>query len=193
MARIILIRPGPTEFDREGRIQGALDIPLNSEGAAAVTRTVGELRNQELVQLYASESEPALAAAQEISAGLGVKLKTLEKLRNVNLGLWQGMTVEEVRLKQPKVYRQWQESPDNVRPPEGEMLSEVRQRMQGCLSKVVKASRKGTVGLVVSEPLASVVRSYLTHDDVGDLWKARVNGCLWQVLDFEPVSLATTA
>jgi broad specificity phosphatase PhoE len=200
MVRIVLIRPGPTDYDRQGRIQGALDIPLNEDGAAAVARTVEELRDKQLIQIFASESEPALATAREVADQLGVKLKTLDKLKNVNLGLWQGMTVDEVKRKQPKVYRQWQETPENVRPPEGEMLADVRQRIQGCLGKVIKTSRKGPVGLVVPEPLASVVRSYVRHDDLGDLWKASLaqsapgaNGCSWEVLEFEPVSLAPTA
>ncbi len=47
-------------------------------------------------------------------------------MQNLNLGLWQGMQVAEVRHKQPKVYRQWQEQPENVCPPDGEMIEQGR-------------------------------------------------------------------
>ena len=43
----------------------------------------------------------------------------------MNHGLWQGMIIDEVKRKQPKVYKQWQEHPENVCPPEGEMLAQM--------------------------------------------------------------------
>ena len=48
MLRIILIRPGSTDYDQEGRIQGTLDIPLNERGSAEVARVIEELRHEEI-------------------------------------------------------------------------------------------------------------------------------------------------
>ena len=80
-----------------------------------------------------------------LAEALEAKVKRLSNMQNLDHGLWQGMLVEEVRLKQPKVYRQWQEQPDCICPPEGEMLSEARGRVQAAMSKILKKHRSGTI------------------------------------------------
>ena len=70
------------------------------------------------------------------------------------------MLVEDVRHKQPKVYRQWQEQPENVCPPEGEMLSEADERVRAALVKLLKRHKEGVIGLVLPEPLLSLARRF---------------------------------
>ena len=62
-------------------------------------------------------------------------------MQNLNLGLWQGMQVSEVRYKQPKVYRQWQEQPENVCPPEGEMIEQAEQRIRTAMTNFCGGTR----------------------------------------------------
>ena len=62
-------------------------------------------------------------------------------MQNLNQGLWQGMLVEDVRHKQPKVYRQWQEQPENVCPPEGEMLEQADERVRAAMIEAAEASQ----------------------------------------------------
>jgi len=96
----------------------------------------------------------------------------LERMENLNFGLWQGIQIEEIRHKQPKVYRQWQEQPETVCPPEGEMLAEVEARAQAAAARLLKKHPEGVIGVVLPEPLASLVRRALTGQALGDLWKA---------------------
>lgn len=185
MPQIILIRPGSTEYDREGRIQGNLDVPLNAEGSAEVARVIDELRPLKLNVIYTPVCQPALQTAEAISKALGVKLKKLDQLRNLNHGLWQGMLIDEVRRKQPKVYRQWQERPQFICPPEGEMLSQAEERVRPVLARLLKRHKEGAIGLVVPEPLASLVRQFVRHGELGDLWKASAEHGRWEVLEVQ--------
>jgi len=186
MLRIILIHPGTTDYDQQQRIQGALDIPLNAQGRAEVSQVVEQLRGQGVDAIYSPTSQPALETAQALAAGLQVKLKKLQRLQNLNQGLWQGMLVDDVRRKQPKVYRQWQEQPENVCPPEGEMLSEADERVRAAVSKLLKRRKDGAIALVLPEPLASLVRRFVTHGELGDLWKVANGHAQWEVLEVEP-------
>lgn len=176
MVQIALIRPGTTDYDLQGRIQGRLDIPLNQQGLDQVTQTIECLRGLSLVALYSSMCRSAQETAEIIGQALKLKPKPIERLQNLDHGLWQGMQVDEVKRKQPKVYKQWQEHPENICPPNGEMLSAVIERTASSLDKLLRKHRFGAVGLVAPEPLASVIRSRLKGTDVGDLWKA-INGC----------------
>jgi len=172
MLQIALVRPGSTDYDVQERIQGTLDIPLNEQGIAEVTNTIEQLRDKAIETVYAPTSQPSLQTAQAIVKALGVKLKKLDRLQSLNMGLWQGMLVEDVRRKQPKVYRQWQEQPELICPPEGEMLDAADERVRVSLTKLLKRHRDGVIALVVPEPLLSLARRFLTHGELGDLWKA---------------------
>jgi broad specificity phosphatase PhoE len=172
MLSIVLIRPGSTDYDVQQRIQGALDIPLNEQGTAEAARLAESLRERNLQAIYSPVSQPSMQTAQIIAKTLGIKHRKVERLENLNQGLWQGMLVEDVRRKQPKVYRQWQEQPEIVCPPEGEMLGEADQRVRAALVKLLKRNKDGAIGLVVPEPLRSLARRFIAHEELGDLWKA---------------------
>lgn len=185
MVQIVLIRPGSTDFDEQGRIQGTLDIPLNGQGSAKAQEIARELRDLKISIVYTAPCEAAWQTASIVAEALGVKVKKLDMLQNVNHGLWQGMEVDEIRRKHPKVFRQWQEQPENICPPQGEMLCDARERVKTALAKLVRKQKVGTIGLVLAEPLASLVRSFLTNDQLGDLWKLGENCGRWETISVE--------
>lgn len=162
MPTVVLIRPGCTDFDRDERIQGTLDLPLNSEGEEQVTQLVSKLENSGIEAIITSSSEPALSTAQQIGENLGVPVKEKEGLKNLNQGLWQGLEYEEVRRKYPKLLKQWTESPETVCPPEGELASEAVKRIQKTLQKYLK--KKQSFAIVASEPLATIISNILQND-----------------------------
>lgn len=193
MVQVVVIVPGATDFDEQERIQGDLDIPLSAGGEAEAGRLAGELQDLGLEVIYASACKSAQRTAQVIAAALGLKSKPLEELRNLNHGLWQGMLIDEVRLKQPTVYREWQERPEAVCPPEGETIASAKKRVQAVFSKLWKKHKQGIIAVVVPEPLASVVRSLLTGKDLGDLWQAEKAHGQWEVMSAGPVDAASPA
>ena len=106
-------------------------------------------------------------------------------MHNLDQGLWQGMLVDDVKTKHPKVSRQWQEQPEKVCPPGGEMIAEAQERVRAVLARLLKKHKNGVIGLVVPEPLASVVCHVLRRDALGDLWKVP-GGERWEMITVEP-------
>jgi len=163
MADVALIRPGCTDFDEQNRIQGALDIPLNTLGREQVDGLIDSMQEVTVEVIYTAPFEPARSTAETIGSKLGIPVKESPGLRNLDHGLWQGLQVEDVRRKYPKVYKQWQESPETVRPPEGETITEVIERVEKALQKPMK--RKIDFGIVASEPLATLIGCILKKCD----------------------------
>jgi len=161
MSQLVLIRPGCTLFDEENRIQGTLDMPLCPRGQTQVQKLVEEVRSQDLEILYTSPTNPARETATLIGQDMGIPVKELEGLSNLNHGLWQGLTVEEIKRKHPKVFKQWHETPESVCPPDGETISQAEERIFRALEKPVK--RGISMGVVVSEPLAALIASVLKN------------------------------
>lgn len=172
MINIFLIRTGATEYDTQGRVQGTLDVPLSEDGRLQVEQTATELNDHKIDALFSGPCKATQQSAEILADQLHLKSKTVEDLRNLDHGLWQGMLIEDVKVKQPKVYRQWQEHPSTVCPPEGESLQEVRERLQKCISKIAKKQKTGTVAIVVAEPVTSLMRNVLREDELGNLWQA---------------------
>jgi phosphoserine phosphatase len=195
MLHFALIRPGSTDYDVQERIQGSLDIPLNQQGLAEIAEAVEPLRGQGLGILYTPVSLPSLQTAEILAKALNIKLKKLDKLHNLHMGLWEGMLIDDIRHKQPKAYRQWQEQPEIVCPPEGEMLSEADDRVRAAMLKILKRNKdkEGAVGLALPEPLLSLARRFLTHGALGDLWKVKNGHGRFEVFDADPEELLTAS
>jgi phosphoserine phosphatase len=183
MFQILLVRPGTTEYDQQGRVQGTLDIPLCEDGRQEVEAMVSQLREQPITAVYSSPNQSAQQTAEALAAAIDLKVKTIDKFENLDHGLWQGMLVSDVKAKQPKVYRQWQEQPETVCPPQGETLSDAKERVRAALARLVKKHKaEGLLALVVPEPLASVVRKVLRQDDWGDLWHCSEAAAKWELI-----------
>ena len=155
----LVVRPGETEFDGQSRIQGSLDLPLTDRGRQQVSEIVEQLRGDVFDTIYASPTEPAATTAQIIGLALDIPVKIVDGLANLHQGLWQGLPLEEIRRKHPRVYKQWEEDPESVCAPNGEECEEAQQRVEQALKKPLK--RGESFAVVAPEPIATLISSIL--------------------------------
>jgi broad specificity phosphatase PhoE len=191
MVQIILLRPAKTDYDHQARIQGILDIPLSDAGRQEAAQTADKLQVYIPKVIYTSPCRSAEETTEIIGQKLGLKPKTIDRLQNVNLGLWQGLLVEEVRLKQPKIYKQWQDRPETIQPPEGEMLAAALQRACEAIEKIVRKHRSGTIAMVVPEPLASLIQHRFQGVEWADLWRGAGGCCRIEALNVDKDSFTS--
>ena len=166
-----MIRAGATDYDLQERIRGTLDMPLSMEGVAAATRAGERLAADPPTAIYASADETAEETARIIGSACGIKPKHLPNLGNVDMGLWQGRLVEEIRDTQPRLNRQWQDNPWSVAPPDGELLEDACERVEAAIEKIFKRHPGGTVAMVVPRPLDAIVTWLVSGRSMGDLWR----------------------
>ena len=104
---LILLRHGETEWNRERRMQGHRDIPLNAAGvaqAALAAPTVAALQPEVIVS---SDLQRALATAQAVADRAGLPVQVDPRLRETSLGLWEGLTRAEVMEGWPGAWEEW--------------------------------------------------------------------------------------
>ncbi|SRR6056297_530226 len=183
MLRIVLVRPGATEFDEQKRIKGSLDMPLSDHGREQAVRTSKELERVQIRGIYTAPCESAQQTAKVLAEGRRVKTKVIDCFRNVDHGLWHGKLIDEVRRQLPRVYREGQEAPQNICPPCGETIEDAKDRVAGALRKISRKYRDGAIALVIPDPLASIVRSLLSGEELRDLWKSETDSGTWELVD----------
>ena len=183
ISRVLLVRPGSTEFDEQGRIKGSLDMPLSSLGEQQAAAVATELAGINVGTIYTAPCESAQQTAMQLARGRDLRVKILESFRNIDHGLWHGKLIDEVRRNQPRVYRTGMESPDEICPPGGESIRNARIRVAKALRKVIKKGRDDVVALVIPDPLATVVQSVISGEELYDLWKFETDHGKWQLIE----------
>lgn len=163
MCDIVLIRPPATSYDEQDRIQGRLDLPTAVAGVAPCAELLAQLRQHGVTSVLTDPGEPAAGFANAIGKELKVPVKAKDDLRNVDQGLWEGLQLDEIRRKYPKLLKQWEEHPEAVKPPNGESVADASERIEKVLKKPLK--KKSVVAVVAAEPLASLIASVVSGED----------------------------
>lgn len=189
MVRVLLIRSAATDFDEQGRIKGTLDLPLSDVGTAQALRLINEVQAVEFDTLYSSTCRCAVETATQLGQSRKLKVKQLSDFQNIDHGLWHGKLVDELKQTQPRLYRQLQDHPETVCPPEGEPVGMAQARVKVAVDRLLRKHRRGTIALVLPEPLYSLVKHVLAQGELGDLWKAECQCGGWQLIDLEQEAL----
>jgi broad specificity phosphatase PhoE len=167
---LVVLRAGSTDFDLQGRIRGTLDLPLCAAGLAEAQAAAASLAGAPPAAIYAAPDACSLDTARLVARACGLRARRLDDLANLDQGLWQGMLVDDIRLKQPRLYRQWQDNPWAISPPEGEQLEDACGRVEGALERMLRRHPSGRIAVVVPAPLDQIVRWLTAGESIGDLW-----------------------
>lgn len=127
--QVFLVRHGETDYNLSGRWQGHLDIPLNRQGREQAQQVAAALASRGLQAIYSSDLSRALETAQTIAAAAGLsQVRTDKRLRELNCGIFQGLTRSEIALTYPMEINHWDHSDDYVIP-SGESRLQVKARV----------------------------------------------------------------
>ncbi|MFQ6111160.1 MAG: histidine phosphatase family protein [Nitrospinota bacterium] len=145
---VYLIRHGETDWNAQGRVQGATDIELNRRGrlqARAVSRL---LRAEPLRALYASPLKRALETAELIARPHGLCVRMLPGLRELDQGELEGLSFEELDNLYGPFMEAWRERPGELRCPGGETMAELQERAWEALEEIREENPEGKVAAV---------------------------------------------
>ncbi len=138
MTRITFIRHGQTLWNQLRKYQGHSDIPLNSTGIQQARRVAERLSKETLHAVYSSDLSRAVQTAQAIAQKHELSVQTLGGFREMDFGLWEGLTYEEIMEKWSEELTQMYSHPGKGRAPEGESFQEVQDRALAALTECVE-------------------------------------------------------
>jgi probable phosphoglycerate mutase len=109
MTELILIRHGETDWNRELRFQGQLDVPLNATGLEQAQRVAARLAQESMQQLISSDLQRALQTAQAVAGRCAQPLDPVldTALREQHFGVVEGLCVPQIQQQLPQAWDQW--------------------------------------------------------------------------------------
>lgn len=157
---IYLLRHGKSSFNKDGkRYIGQTDLELSGEGVRQARFWQAFFREISFSTVACSDLKRSEDTAKIIAEGRGFAVTKAPELREVNLGDWEGMRIEEVRERDAKAYRQRGIDLANYRPPHGESFGDLQGRVLSCFKAIVG----DTTGNIVVVGHAGVNRILLCH------------------------------
>ncbi|MGD1907326.1 MAG: histidine phosphatase family protein [Leptolyngbyaceae cyanobacterium] len=138
--RLMLVRHGETEWNRQGRFQGQIDIPLNENGKRQGEQAAEFLKDVHIdAAVTSSLSRPKETAELILRHHSGVDLAEMDDLKEIGHGEWEGMYESEIESGYPGMLQQWQASPETVDMPGegGENLEQVWERAIAAWNQIV--------------------------------------------------------
>lgn len=164
MTALLLCRHGRTAWNDEGRYQGQTDVPLNEQGLQQARFLAETLRGEPIAAVYSSDLARAADTAAAIAAVQGLPVCRDQRLREIDQGRWEGLTVSEIRERDAELHTRWEVEPLGVRLPEGESLAEVRERALQALRDILRAYPSELVCVVSHKVVMTILRSELTGE-----------------------------
>jgi len=147
--RILLVRHGETDWNRQRRFQGRSDIPLNRAGRDQAKALARALKDESLVAIHSSPLVRAKETANLIGA-FHPQTPFIEEadLIEMDLGEFDGAEAQGWAAKYPDFRREWQKAPASVRMPGGESLLDVQARATAALDRITNRYSEGNSLLV---------------------------------------------
>ena len=162
--RLLLIRHGEVETPKEGCFLGSSDAPLTSLGrrqAASLGARIGVERG---TRCFASPVSRALETARLASEQTGFHVEVDSDLREIDFGLWEGMTFGEIQAANPDAVNQWAQYGKNFRFPEGESIGEFLGRVHSAAERIAHDEAKTIMVFTHGGVIRALICYYLGLD-----------------------------
>lgn len=187
--RLLLVRHGETNWNKESRFQGIRDIPLNDNGREQGRKAAEFLKD---IPIDFAVSSPMLRPKETAEIILqqhpNVELTTNSELREICHGLWEGKLETEIEADFPGLLTQWKEAPETVQMPEGENLQQVWDRAIAAWQEIVKDYSNGDrplTGIVVAhDAINKVIICYLLGLKPDNFWNIKQGNGAVSVIDY---------
>lgn len=146
--RLILIRHGESEWNREGRILGRADAKLSEFGRRQGQAVAMALQGEKIEAVYCSPLKRAMETGRMISSVQRCPLISDPTLQELGRGNLEGMTRQEAFRVYPDLQRTWPEVSGTAGVSGHESLEELDLRVRTCVDRIRARHRQDTVALV---------------------------------------------
>lgn len=182
--RLLLVRHGETDWNKAGKFQGQIDVPLNDNGREQSRRAAEFLKDVKLdFAISSSMLRPKETAEIILKYHSNLQLQLRDELREISHGLWEGKFELEIEESYPGLLEEWKTSPETVQMPEGENLQHVWTRAIASWREIVQ-SVSGTGIVVAHDAINKAILCHLFGLGPEHFWKFKQGNGAVSVIDY---------
>jgi 2,3-bisphosphoglycerate-dependent phosphoglycerate mutase len=190
--RVLLIRHGETEWNMLGRWQGYEQTSLNELGMEQAIALANYLRHRPIAAIYSSDLLRALQTATAVGEAVGVEPESYSDWREHHLGIFQGLTRDEIQTKYPTEWGRLRTEYWEYIIPNGESRADTQRRAyrawEMCLedakgSEIMIVSHGGTIKMLLMKLFGEeprVVDAYLPNTSITTIERSEQG---WRLLE----------
>jgi broad specificity phosphatase PhoE len=196
---IYLIRHGETDWNREERLQGITDVPLNRAGIAQGGCLAGRLRRFGVRYILTSPLRRAHHTAMILHRAGGWPVIVHDELREIDHGVWTRMTLGEIGQRFPLGLAWWHSNPEKLRIENAESLGRAYLRASRFLLQAIGMVSRGDVVVVSHGVIIALMVCAALGSPSARVWDfPQANACIqaarihrrqiaaWETLDHGP-------
>ncbi len=170
MINLYITRHGETKWNTEKRLQGWLNSPLTEKGIAQGNKLQEAVKKYGIKKIYTSPSERALKTAMAARAGTNIPVELMDELKEMNMGDWEGRTIEEIRIKEPENFLNYWEAPDLFVKNSGEDFEEILTRSKKAIEKILEEEKEGNILIVTHGVTLKALMSHFSEEGFIHFW-----------------------
>ena len=175
---IYLIRHGKIDFAGKKRMIGRTDLPLSSEGIRQAERIQASFYRIPIERAYTSPMNRCVTTAEIAMADKETNVIAVADFAEIDLGLWDDMSVDEIRTHYPDDYAARGRAMDAFTPPEGENFYQLQQRVIPAFESIFESTR-GNIAIFAHAGVNRVIMSWVLDLPLRDIFEiTQPYGCV---------------
>lgn len=179
--RLILIRHGETDWSLKKRYCGSSDPELNNNGILQAKRLYDRLRDERIDRFYSSDAKRALNFAR--IAFRGAPIEKMPELKEMDFGIFEGLTHEEIAERHRDVYANWLSKPLGNLIPKGESLAGFKKRVEKTFRRLVSLNKNAVLAIVTHGGPIKIIISDVSGNK--NLREVKVDPASINIVDFK--------
>ncbi|MGI0058760.1 MAG: histidine phosphatase family protein [Nitrosotalea sp.] len=169
--RLFLIRHAVTDLNTNERYQSKTDLPLSKKGILQAQRLKKHLEAFPINAIMTSPSKRAKETSQILLGERKITIKEQTELNEINFGVWEGFTYEDIRHKYPNELSNWNKNPLVSKIPGGDTMGAVVKRVAKVYREIIKEYIGKNIALVGHGGSLNILLCYLFHISPRAMWQ----------------------
>ena len=146
ITKLILIRHGITEWNKQKRYCGDKNISLSSQGRLQAIKLRNRFKKVNFDKIYCSDKRRALQTRAIVFRRAA--FTKVSDLREIHFGVLEGLKYDEIMKKYAQVYKKWLKDPFKIRIPEAESMQAFKKRVLRAMKKITHFNQGKTIAVV---------------------------------------------
>lgn len=181
ITKIFLIRHGETDWNKQRRYCGHSDIPLNKKGMRQAKKISRRIKHEKFDTIYSST---AIRAIQTANLATGNKpLRKIAKIREMNFGIFEGLTHQQLLEKYPKIYQTWLNDPVNTKIPQGESAKQFANRIKNTLGEIITKNKGNTIAIFAHAGSIRIIIADILKLSLKNIWKIKQDSACINIIE----------